>query len=332
MLLLCLAPQEARAITQAEALAEAAAVNRQGSDESMQNSTTSAMRAMLEMNNQNRPGAIKNGYQSFGEYRTSQDLDIVRMENRIRQIDLFTNNVKIGAPIPQWARSTEVYKTTYNRLDPKFLRHGEAGRVADEFERKSGMRREVFLRKMGAASESTISADDPKLVEKVMGKFASFVDDIPNKEFRENVQKQIDSVTPKSHATLIRDGAKRIWDVLSSYGVASPAKVAAVVPGGPGEVSRTPASASTVASAPAANAFTGVAPVVRPESAASASKGAFFKEMAPDDANLKNLDLTKDPVGSAMQAALEDQGEMTIFKQVSKKYRAVAPLLSVVKP
>lgn len=326
LLALCAGP--ARALTQEEALAEAAAVNRSGSDESLQNSTTSAMRAMLELNNQNRPGAVKNGYQAFGEYRTSQDLDIVRMENRIRQIDLFTNNVKIGTPVPKWARSRENYHTTFARLDPKFLRQGEAGKVADEFERKSGMRRETFLKKLAQVSESTISANDPNLTSKVLGKFSAFVEDIPNPEFRENVRKQIDATSPSSQAKLIKDGAKHIWDVLSSYGVSVAPKAAALRPPG-AEDERAPASVSGASPA----AFTGAGPAPgRPESAVVSTKHAFFQEMAPQDADLKSLNLANDPVGSAMQAALNEQGEMTIFKQVSKRYRAVTPLLSVVKP
>jgi len=150
-------------MNQAEALAAAASVNRSGSDESLQNSTTSAMRAMLELNNQNRPGAMKNGYKAFGEYRTSEDLDVVRMKNRIRQIDLFTNNVSIHTQIPAWTKNKEVFTTTYGRLDPSFLRKGEAAKVAEEFERKSGMRREDFLKRMAVASESRISGNDPNL-------------------------------------------------------------------------------------------------------------------------------------------------------------------------
>ncbi len=320
---------EAFAITQAEALAEAAAVNRSGSDQSLQNSTTSAMRAMLELNNQNRPGAVKNGYQAFGEFRTSEDLDAVRMENRIRQIDLFTNNVSIHTPVPSWAKNREVYTTTFARLDPKFLHKGEAGKVADEFERKSGMKREAFLKKLAQASESTISSDDPNLTEKVIGKFASFVDDIPNAEFRNNVKKQIDSTSRKSQAKLIRDGARHIWDVLASYGGSVAPKIAALVPSGSTESNREPASSSSLS---ASTAFTGELPGEggrRAEDPLASSKGSFRVEMAPQDADLKSLDLTGDPLGSAMQAAIDGQGELTIFMQVSRKYRAMAPYLGL---
>lgn len=314
-------------MNQVEALAAAAAVNKQGSDESLQNSTTSAMRAMLELNNQNRPGAVKNGYKAFGEYRTSEDLDVVRMQNRIRQIDLFTNNISINTPVPAWAKNREVYTTTFARLDPKFLRQGEAAKVAEEFERKSGMRRETLLKKLAQVSESTISADDPNLTDKVMGKFAAFVDDIPNAEFRENVKKQIEATSPKSQAKLIRDGAKHIWDVLASYGVSAAPKAAAIVPSGPSEPGRMPAS--SVASS---EAFTGELPRAsgRSEDPVT-SKTLFQNEMAPRDADLKSLNLAADPLGSAMQAALDEQGELTIFKQVSKRYRAVTPLLGLVK-
>lgn len=319
-------------MNQAEALAAAAAVNRSGSDESMQNSTTSAMKAMLELNNQNRPGAMKNGYKAFGEYRTSEDLDIVRMKNRIRQIDMFTNNVSIHTKVPAWAKSKEVFATTYSRLDPKFLHQGEAAKVAEEFERKSGMRREVFLKHMAKASESKISAKDPNLTEKVLSRFASFVDEIPNEEFRGNVKKQIESVSPGSQAGLIRDGVDHVFEILAKYGVNVAPKMAALPERGTNETSRMPSSV-----AEASAAFTGVMEtgrVARPEDPLLASKKNFVQEMASRDADFRGLGNEKfsgDPIGSVMQTALDEQAETSIFRQVSRRYRAVTPALSQVK-
>lgn len=319
-------------MNQAEALAAAAAVNRSGSDESMQNSTTSAMQAMLELNNQNRPGAMKNGYKAFGEYRTSENLDIVRMKNRIRQIDLFTNNVSIHTKVPAWAKNKEVFATTYSRLDPKFLRQGEAGKIADEFEKKSGMKREVFLKHMAKASESNISDKDPNLTEKVLGRFASFVDEIPNEEFRSNVKKQIEAVSPDSQASLIRDGVEHLFDVLAKYGVSVAPKVALLPEPAPYEATRAP---SSVASSP--SAFTGVMEAprsARAEDPLLASKKNFVQEMASQDADFRGLGREKfsgDPIGSVMQTALEEQSETSIFRQVSRRYRAVTPALSQVK-
>ena len=54
--------------------------------------------------------------------------------------------------------------------------------------------------------------------------------------------------------------------------------------------------------------------------------------MAPRDADLKNLNFKANPMGAAMQAALEEEKDTTIFKQVSKRYRAMAPQLGIVKP
>lgn len=319
-------------LNQAEAMAAAAAVNRRGSDQSLENSTTSAMKAMLDLNAQNQPGAVKNGYKAFGEYRTSEDLDVVRMKNRIRQIDLFTSNLTVNTPVPAWALKKEEFRTTFARLDPKFLRQGEAGKVADEFERKSGMKREDFLRRMGKASELSLSPDDPRLAQKVMGQFASFVDDIPNEEFRENVKKQIDGVSSVARANMIKDGAKKIFEVLASYKITLAPVVAAVAQGAAsfGDSPRLPASAEAGAAAePAAQSR-----AARAEDPLQATKKSFFDEMAPRDADFRGLhreNFSGDPLGSVMLTALDEQGETSIFRQVSRRYRALLPKLELRK-
>lgn len=318
-------------LNQADAMAAAAAINRRGSDQSLQNSTTSAMKAMLELNAQNQPGALKNGYKAFGEYRTSEDLDTVRMKNRIRQIDLFTSNATVTTSVPEWAKKKEDFRTSYGRLDPKFLHEGEAGKVAEEFERKSGMKREVFLSKIAKASEHDLSPDDPRLAEKVMSRFVSFVDDIPNDEFRENVKKQVDSVSGVSRASLITDGAKRVFEVLAAYKVTlSPVTVATGETAA--ESARLPSAAAMAAASPAP--VVAIARSGRAEDPLSATKKSFFQEMAPRDADLRGLQqegFAGDPLGSVMQAALDEQGESSIFRQVSRRYRAIAPRLTLLK-
>ena len=56
---------------QLDAIATAQTVNKSGSDQSLQNSTTNAMRALMDLADNNRSGAISNGYKAFGQYRNS---------------------------------------------------------------------------------------------------------------------------------------------------------------------------------------------------------------------------------------------------------------------
>ncbi|MGZ3736255.1 MAG: hypothetical protein ACXVC0_14910, partial [Bdellovibrionota bacterium] len=261
------------------------------------------------------------GYKAFGEYRTSQDLDRDRMRNRIHQIDLFTSNLTVNSPVPAWAASTEDYRTTYARLDPHFLREGEAGKIADEFEKKSGMSREHFLKRMAETSESAISADDPNLTSKVMKRFSRFVDEIPNEEFRNRVQEQIDNTSGSSRTAMIMNGAKHVFEVLAAKGINLGHKLADLKNTDSAEPDRAPAAVA----APAASSPDAVQASHHEEVAPN-----FIEHMAPRDADFRGLDHEKfagDPLGRIMQTALDEQAETTIFKQVSNRYRAIAPLL-----
>jgi hypothetical protein len=320
----------ARAITQTESLAAAAAAAKAGSDNSLRNSTSNAMRAMLDLNAQNQPSAMNHGYQAFGEYRTSQNLDMDRMRNRIRQIDLFTSTLTVNSVIPAGAANLEDYRTTYARLDPNFLRQGETGKVADEFEKKSGMSRDLFLKRMAESSESMITADDPNLTAKVMKRFSRFVNEIPNDEFRNRVQEQIDASTGKSRSAMIMNGAKHVFEVLAAKGIDLGHKVADYAQATSPEIARAPAS-----EVDSSKAFTDEnPPPARPEDPLQADKSNFFQKMAPNDAPFRGLDherFSGDAVGGIMQTALDEQGESTIFRQVSKRYRVLAPLFKLTK-
>lgn len=323
---LALASPCAHAISQVDAILSAAAIAKQGSDNSLQDSTTNAMRAMLDLNNQDQPGAVDHGYKAFGQYKNSQGLDADRIRNRIHQIDLFTTNLTVDSPVPKWATTSENFNTTYARLDPAFLQKGEAGKVAAEFEAKSGMSRTTFLKRMAEASESTISADDPNLTGKVLKKFERFVDGIPNDEFRNRVKEQIENASAQTKTAIVMNGAKHVFEELAKKGIDLGHKIAAALPADPGEADRNPASAAPAAGAPQAES---AAPAPRKEDPFASARGDFAQpELAPHDAEFRGLDNEKfsgDPLGRIMQTAMDEQGELTIFKQISRRYRAIAP-------
>jgi hypothetical protein len=325
LLALAAAGPHAHALTQTEALAQAAAVQKQGSDESLQNSTTNAMRAMLALGNKDQPAAMQHGYKAFGEYRTSQDLDIERVKSRIHQIDMFTNTIGVDSKVPTNLPQPEVFYTTYSRLDPAFLRTGEAKQVADEFEKQSGMKRETFLKKMAQVSETPLSSDDPNLTSKVLKKFSRFLEDIPNEEFRARVQAQIDEASPKTRADVILTGAKHVYEWLAKNGISFGAKpallqAAATATGG-GEADRAPASET-------ASTATAGTPHGRAEDPLNGKKD-FSRYMAPTDSGFRGADREKfgnDEFGTVLQAAVDLENE-TLFTRVSKRYRDMAPSL-----
>jgi hypothetical protein len=74
-------------------------------------------------------------------------------------------------------------------MDRTFLYRGETGEVAAEFEKRSGMSREEFFNQIAAAADSGLSFDDPNLMDKMEKRYQSFVDRIPNQEYKSNLEK-----------------------------------------------------------------------------------------------------------------------------------------------
>ncbi|MGZ3653654.1 MAG: hypothetical protein ACXWSC_21105, partial [Bdellovibrionota bacterium] len=70
-----------------------------------------------------------------------------------------------------------------------FLYRGETGEVASEFEKKSGMSREELFNQLAAAEASGLSWDDPNVADKMEARYQAFIAKIPNKEYRDNIEK-----------------------------------------------------------------------------------------------------------------------------------------------
>ncbi len=126
---------------------------------------------------------------------------------------------------------------------------------------------------------------------------------------------------------------ERVFEILASHNINVGPKVTLNVPDEGGTAAREPASVEAESAA-----FTGMVPEARRSTLAEdpllSSKKNFVHEMAPRDAEFRGLgreNFSGDPLGSVMQTALDEQAELTIFKQVSKRYRAVTPLLVLVK-
>jgi hypothetical protein len=315
--------------SQAAALLEAANVQKQGSDSSLQNSTTQAMQGLMDLAAQKRASAIQHGYKAYGQYLNSEELDNNRLVSKTRFYDIYTSARRDGVkPALKFEiEPTESYTTTYNRLDPKFLYEGEAGKVAAEFERKSGMKREAFLKIMARASESTISPSDPKMVDKVFTRFEAFVKEIPNDDFRKSVEKAIQEVPATVRSGMIAKGVQKVAELMAK---GSGDKNNLALAPKADFTERKPAASVAVAavSLPAEEAPTLAAATESPP-----EPGAInMKMMVPSESGYRGLEkekFTGDLIGSVMQTALDEQKEETIFKQVSKRYRALTPKLSL---
>lgn len=273
--------------------------NRKASDESLQHSTSFAMSALLDLGNLNIPSAVNNGMTAYGKYRNSETLDRLGDENAYRSSILSS----AGGETPVFKKTD----TTFRRLDPNFLRQGKYNEVATEFEKRSGMKRETFLTQLSDVSEKKIRRSDPQLVDKVVGRFENFIAKIPNADFRANLEKGVKMVPESVRSGIIAKAVQKF---------ATPA-----TPSSTPEITNPVASkdekpATAVNTSPVAEAVTPTEP------AASSIPEVSTPARSPSSEDGKN------PLGNIIQAAIDTQeNEVTIFQQVTKKYRTLTPNL-----
>lgn len=298
-------------VTQKNSQEMAELLNRRGSDQSMEGATTKAMQALMDLSASRVPSAVQNGYQAYGKFRNSENLDDLGYAN--------ARNKAAMAAMGQSAQLPPFEPTSFRRLNPNFLREGEAGRIAAEFERQSGMKREKFLSILSTVSEKKIDPKDPQMIDKVLSRFESFLAEIPNKEFKANLEKAIKAVPDSARKGVI---AKAVAQFANFAGAVSDA-----IGGSSGT------GASVTASTASASAATSTTAKPEPTSGyqavtgASTTGSANTKELGAlsgDGANINNV-----PVDGIVQAAINAQnseGE-SIFQQVTRRYRIITPSL-----
>jgi hypothetical protein len=312
--------------TQQEALIEAQKLNKAASDTSLQHSTTSAMKALTLLSQSNRPGAISNGYQAYGQYRNSEDLDTLRLKNAISTLKM--DSISSGLPSHEgWTPPPlSDFETSYKRVGSKFLHEGEAGKVAEEFEKLSGMKREDFLKHMIRASENKIYPDDPQLVDKVLGRLEGFVKEIPNPEFRGKIQKEIASVPQTVRTGFVSKAVGKFASLFAGAksGTSDIALLAKENNDSETKSAASPAAASTTSEA---------APTPDSASPPSLARNLASDPMGVVDSGFRGVEKEKwdggDPLGSVLQTAVDEQKEESIFRQISKRYRILLPRLSL---
>lgn len=323
-----LASLPALATSQVDSMIEAINLNKQASDQSLQNSTTSAMKALMDLGEHNRTGAMSNGYKSYGQYRNSEDLDTLRLKNAISTLKLDSagqSTLARKTPPIQVAPISD-FETSYQRINPAFLRQGDAGKVADEFERKTGMGREIFLKQLSLASDNQIYPDDPRLMDKVLSRFEGFVKEIPNAKFRANVENEIKGVPQTFRTGLVAKAVGKFAALFSGASVGGDAPSFAA--------KAKSVKLETPSSSVAINQ--GGTPV-RPISNGAPEDSALPRNTASlhaRDSGYRGVDKENwgtDGMGGVIQTALNEQREETIFKQISRRYRALTERIREVK-
>lgn len=334
---------QAAETTQSKAQQEAEELHRKAADLSMQNSTTSAMTALMDLAALNIGGAVSNGYKAYGSYRNSEELDVTAdLDNYLKNKMISSGTAFNGGTQSTKASATAkgsggisgltITDTSFSRLNPSFLRTGDSARVAAEFEKKSGMSREEFLTNLGKISDNKLSANDPQLMDKMVGRFEAFIAKIPNQEFRGNLEKGIAMIPQSARTGLV---AQALQKLSSGFMTASSS-------GGSGISDHALAKTEKLDSAPNTKPVTTANTATSVVAAATvpAEKSAGAAARAPSSNNagekIENagffIGLEKegnDPLGNIIQSAMESQSrEETIFSQVTRRYRIVTPLLS----
>jgi hypothetical protein len=314
-----LAGPEPATITQTEAQELAARANAAGADQSLQASTTKAMQALIQFSDSDIPGAVKSAYRAYGSFKTGEDLDRVRKRNILTKAGLSSAGV---VNVSEEDAIFLASRTSYRRLDPAFLNKGEAAKIAEEFEKKTGIKRKDFLEQLASASEAKLFVSDPKLAEKVSADFTAFVDRIPNAEFKAKVKSATALIPDLTKSQLLMTAVQKAVQLASkTMPSESDLKLAENV-----QLGTTPVKAA-IAEAPREPAAAGVAQVAETAPAPDAEEIAPTVDLTSDQMARSFRRETGDPfMGSVVRAAVgEARDDETIFKIVSRRYRAVTP-------
>jgi hypothetical protein len=275
------------------------------------------MQALMDLAATNIPSAVNNGLSAYGRYRNSESLDMLTDANINSAISMGS----IGAR-PALAGNTGPTSTTYRRLDPSFLHQGEAGKVAAEFERQTGMSRNDFLTQLSSISEQKIRKSDPMLFDKALSRLEGFVGKIPNQKFRNNLQKNINLVPNTLRKGLVAQAVAKFTGLLAGGG--SPSSTISE----PGAAAQAATKANGGERNPASGAEAGNDAKKGGESALAGSAPAFANGAGAGRDGRVPLDTI---VRAAIESSTSQAGqsdEFTIFQQVSRRYRLLTPGLT----
>lgn len=337
-------------LTQAGAQDLAKRTNRQGSDDDQDLAYRNAMKAFMNLAALNIPGAISKGYEAYGNYINSEKFDDLEARTKALKGDMtsaglgpaFKNAMSMmaaskGADGPDSGvsgkmKDKNVPITTMSRLDPGFMYRGETAAVAEEFEKRSGMKREEFFKHLSSATDAQYRWDDPNLQEKLEQRFQAFKANVRNPEFKAGLERA-EAMVPNAIRQKMMGEAMAFYQNAWKGGGPQVASAAATPESTVSAATPSTEPASTTAAAGAANhSGSSVA------GEANASAGAESKEAARAPAAATAPEYSDEKLGfyiglkadngalnQFFQSAGAPSPDDTIFTAVSRKYRKLTP-------
>jgi hypothetical protein len=307
------------------------------SNDSIDECTRHAMSAVMHVASLSFPTAMSEGYHALDNYINSTKMDKIEVRNKRLQQSLSSvadsqNGRSIagassGASSPP---SSGISGRTVGERDTAFLYKGETGRIAEEFERRTGMKRETFFSQMASGLDSDLTFTDPEVIPKLEARYENFMRAIPNEDFKKGIRtaeslvpvggKQFGLGTVYKYFTdsFKEDKAPAAPDVIKSS-----VTVAAAAPA-PVEAEPAPEVAApdscVVASVPAASFQAPTA--LDPDAPRSFSRTDSLAGGQRPLIGLKTEDgLNEYFANNPSMATAED----SIFKIVSKRYKLLSP-------
>jgi hypothetical protein len=320
-----------------------------GSGDSKDEGVRNGMRAMNRLASLDIGGAIHYGYKGYGNYTNSQkmdDLDARVWKNKGKMDSIKDGMIggaassgagtgsesysaigpeREGAKLPNTGSSktvngeSVVTSKKWSAMDRGFLYRGETAEVAAEFERKSGMSREEFFNQLADTADASLNYDDPNLMNKLEARYAKFVNAIPNKEYRANIQKAYSMFSFAKKQEALQEVAAFYYKMRGDTGPSEPAQP---------QVAKSEVKAD-LPSAPAA-----VASERSPSSADNSNLALAHEAAVRMNENSK---LTKEQMGMYLGLEGSHGDELkdimiaadtdSIFRKVSKRYRKLTPAL-----
>lgn len=315
-----------------------------GSGDSKDEGVRNGMRALNRLASLDIGGAIHYGYKGYGNYINSQRMDDLdtnswRAKNSLNSVE---NNMITGgaggggydyvnpigpekeaAKVPKGASAgassngeSNVTSRKLGDMDRSFLYRGETGEVAAEFEKRSGMSRETLFNELAAAEASGLSWDDPNVMDKMESRYQSFIAKIPNKEYRDNIEKMHSLFNLAKKTQVLQEAAAFYNKMRWGDGDAQVASAAGAISLPPGA-----AIEAAAASDPA------------PERAPASTAEAAAAPVKTDDGKLPKLPREQMGMYLGLDGAHGDDlkdiigQEDTLFRVVSKRYRKLTPMM-----
>jgi hypothetical protein len=275
------------------------------------------MQALIKFGDNDIPGALSGAYKAYTKFKTSENLDRLRKQNLMAKASL-------GGGYTDAEAAFMGSPTSYRRLDSSFLSSGENAKLAEEFEKKTGIKRQDFLHMLTSAAENKLYVSDPKLAEKVDSEFEAFVEKIPNPEFRAKVKNGMSLVPSLQRHQLLVKGVQKMVALAKDFQSFAPAPSDITKASAPVLASENQASKPVVPEA----VGEALAPVKPEEHEAKAEEVPGVGSLNSDEmarAQDRNIasggDLKLD--GVVLDAVKFDADKETIFQIVSRRYKLV---------